>query len=502
MNSAPGASSLPPTIPGYAHQRELGRGGFSHVYLYEQQMPRRPVAIKVLRIDTMDARQRQAFTDEADTMAMLGDHPNIVSVLSADLTADGRPYLVMAYHPGDDLAKRVARRPLGLPEALRTGVQLASAVETAHRVGVLHRDIKPANVLVSRSGAPGLTDFGIARAIEKAAEDEEIGVSIPWSAPEVLSGASNGSAASEVYSLGATIWHLVVGHSPFHVPGGDNSQSAVLARILHSPVPTTGVPGVPPSLERLLAQTMAKNPEHRPRSALSLARDLQRIEQEQAFSRTELVLLDFESPSHPVLSIPPIPTPDAAPVTQHKAPMLLDTFGNPSPAASQLAGPGGTAPTLHRPVAVEPATTAPAVPPRRPAWLAPAIGAVVAVGVVTGAFALLGPGGAGGAEDPESVPTTGRQTQQPPAALTEAPETPVVTGRRQGASAVFTWPEAAGTVMYRWRRQEDSLEAERTVQGERLSVRFGSANHVCVVVTAVGPSMDSQPSETTCVGAS
>ena len=155
-------------------------------------------------------------------MAGLADHPNIVPVISAGISGDGRPYIVMMYYPRPNLAVRAASERLGVAEVLRIGIQIASAVETAHRAGILHRDIKPANMLINQYGAPGLTDFGIAGTIAEG-DDEDTGVSVPWSAPEVLYATGPTSVRSDVYSLAATLWHLLVGRSPFEVRGGDNS---------------------------------------------------------------------------------------------------------------------------------------------------------------------------------------------------------------------------------------------------------------------------------------
>ncbi|HEX5969977.1 MAG TPA: protein kinase, partial [Intrasporangium sp.] len=160
-------------------------------------------------------------------------------------------------------------------------------------------DIKPANVLISAYGAPGLTDFGIAgrgardgRDGDGAESTDDVGVSVPWAAPEVLYGQSNGDERSDVYSLAATLWHLLVGRSPFEAPGGDNSAYALMPRIRSTPPPPTGRPDVPPGLERLLALAMAKDPSRRPATALGLARALQAVEQQQRLARTPIVVLD------------------------------------------------------------------------------------------------------------------------------------------------------------------------------------------------------------------
>ncbi len=203
----------------------------------------------------------------------------------------------MKYYPPPNLAMRARAERFSVEDVLRTGIQLASAVETAHRAHITHRDIKPANVLVSAYGAPGLTDFGIAGRgaregdVEPEATDD-VGVSVPWAPPEVLYGQSNGDERSDVYSLAATLWQLLVGRSPFEVPGGDNSAYALMPRIRSTAPPATGRQDVPAGLERLLSQAMAKDPAHRPASALEFARALQAVEQQQRLGRTPIVVLD------------------------------------------------------------------------------------------------------------------------------------------------------------------------------------------------------------------
>ena len=170
----------------------------------------------------------------------------------------------MRYCPPPDLGVRVRSNPMAPVDAVSTGIKLASAIETAHRSGILHRDIKPSNVLVTSYHEPALTDFGIAGHMADVEGDNDVRISYPWSPPELLDGRSNGSVASDVYSLGATIWHLLVGRSPFSIPSGDNSTRALSARILHAAPPATQRPDVPPALDRLLQQCLAKRPEHRP----------------------------------------------------------------------------------------------------------------------------------------------------------------------------------------------------------------------------------------------
>jgi serine/threonine protein kinase len=283
-------TEAPPQLSGMTFVKNLGEGGFAQVFLYEQERPRMRVAVKVMLGQAISDSARDRFAAEANTMATLADHPNIVQVFRSDVTDDGRPYMVMKYYPQQNLAVRSRAERIPVSEVLQIGVLIASAVETAHAAGIVHRDIKPANILTSQYGEPGLTDFGIATMIDVDVTDESDGMSIPWSPPEVVFGQSAGDRLSDVYSLGATLWHLLAGRSPFEEPHGDNSTVAIMRRVKEQPPPRTGRTDVPPSLERVLAQAMSKNPVDRPQSALQLARSLQAVETQERFAPTRLVI--------------------------------------------------------------------------------------------------------------------------------------------------------------------------------------------------------------------
>jgi eukaryotic-like serine/threonine-protein kinase len=283
--SAP-AGTAPPELPGYQFLQHLGTGGNSQVYLYEQALPKRKVAVKVLNESGLTETARRRFTAEANVTAGL-THRHIVQVFEANVTADGRPYLVMPYYPQPNLSVRARRAHFSVAEVLRIGIQIGSAVETSHRNDVLHRDIKPQNILTDQYGEPALTDFGIATT--KGGDGPE-GLSVPWSPLEILYGTTAGDERSDVYSLGATLWHLLVGRSPFEQPGGDNAAFALMGRIKSDPPPRTGRTDVPESLERLLRQAMAKDPDARPQTALDLIRGLQTIEQELRLPLTQPIL--------------------------------------------------------------------------------------------------------------------------------------------------------------------------------------------------------------------
>lgn len=280
----------PPHIPGFSYVSLLGSGGFSDVYLYEQDRPRRKVAIKVLLSGLKTEWARRSFESEANLMAQLSSHPYIVTIYEADITEDGHSYLAMEYCSRPSLDVRYRRSRLGVDEVLAIGVQVASAVESAHRAGIVHRDIKPANVLTTDYNRPALTDFGISGTTD--ALDEDAGMSIPWSAPEAFTADSPDGVAMDVWSLGATLYTLLAGRSPFVRPGADNSQKALISRIGKDPLPPLNRADVPASLEQVLATTMAKNPGSRFPSAHALALALQRVQAELGLSVTPFEVMD------------------------------------------------------------------------------------------------------------------------------------------------------------------------------------------------------------------
>lgn len=183
MSSRP--PSQPPQLPGYEFEKLLGSGGFADVFLYRQFRPQRRVAIKVLLSSVLDENVRRQFDAEANVMATMSTHPSIVTIHTADASSDHRPFIVMEYCPRPNYGVRFRKERITVAEALRVGVQIAGAVETAHRAGILHRDIKPANILVTEYNRPALTDFGISIVAGQSEDVEDSqGMSIPWSPPE------------------------------------------------------------------------------------------------------------------------------------------------------------------------------------------------------------------------------------------------------------------------------------------------------------------------------
>jgi serine/threonine protein kinase len=291
VSLTPARVVAPPDLPRYRFIGHIWAGGNAQVYLYEQDLPHRKVAVKVLNESALSEAARHRFTAEANVTADLA-HRHIVQVFDANVTADGRLYIVMPYYPEPNLSVRARHAHLAVADVLRIGIQVGSAVETSHRRGVLHRDIKPRNILTDSYGEPALTDFGIAAT---QGGDGPDALSVPWSPPEILDGTSPGDQRADVYSLGATLWHLLAGRSPFEQPGGDNGTFALLERIKSDPPPPIQRPDVPDSLERLLRQAMAKNPAARPQSAMELIRGLQSVEQELRLPLTRPILPVGES---------------------------------------------------------------------------------------------------------------------------------------------------------------------------------------------------------------
>lgn len=280
--------SAPPILPGLAYIRPLGSGGFADVFLYEQDMPRRNVAVKVLPSDVRDPELRRMFNAEADVLAHLSAHPSIVTVYQASISADGRPYIVMEFCPGS-LAQRYRVERIPVEEVLTIGVRMASALESAHRAGLIHRDVKPSNILITTFGTPVLADFGISASLQRKSGGEVLAMSIPWSAPEVVAEQTSGTVASEVWSLGATVYSLLAGHSPFERrERGQNTKDLLRRRIARAAYVEIARADVPPALQSVLARAMSRDPGRRYESARAFGEALRDVQVELGVSPTPL----------------------------------------------------------------------------------------------------------------------------------------------------------------------------------------------------------------------
>ncbi|MBN9215106.1 MAG: serine/threonine protein kinase [Microbacterium sp. SCN 70-200] len=280
--------SAPPLLPGLDYVRPLGSGGFADVFLYQQDMPRRQVAVKVLPAGERDPDLLRMFNVEADVLAHLSAHPAIVTVYQAGISADGRPYIVMEYCPGS-LAQRYRIERMPVDEVMAIAVRLAGAVESAHRAGLIHRDIKPSNILITTFGSAVLADFGISSSLLRASDAEVLAMSIPWSAPEVVAEQTGGTVASEVWSLGATVYSLLAGHSPFERrEKGQNTRELMRRRIARATFVPIARTDIPDTLQQVLATAMTRDPDRRYRSALAFGEAVRAVQVREGLAPTPI----------------------------------------------------------------------------------------------------------------------------------------------------------------------------------------------------------------------
>ncbi|NQX12295.1 protein kinase [Microbacteriaceae bacterium VKM Ac-2855] len=341
----------PPEIPGLTFLDHLGSGGFAEVFTYEQTLTKRVVAVKVLTATEADLIAR--FKAEAQMMAQFSWHQNMATIFDANIAPNGRGYIVMEYYRNQHLGKRFRVSPMSVESVLQIGIKLAGAVETLHRAGLVHRDIKPENVLLDEEDEPHLSDFGISATTSQARAGEVSGLSVIWSPPEVLESAAVEGNAADIYSLGATIYGLLAGRDPFHVPGGANDEDSKMLRIIESPLQPIGRSEVPASLARLLATALAKRPEDRFTTAYEFALAMQRVQHELHFPRTEPRVRRRADPQPPIDESGTSSSPTRP--NLHSSPENV----TPLPVTST---PVTSTPVTSTPVTSTPSTPAPSTP--------------------------------------------------------------------------------------------------------------------------------------------
>lgn len=519
--------SQPPELPGYTFVKLLGSGGFSDVFLYDQKLPRRRVAVKVLLTEELTAANRAAFVAEANLMAQLSAHPYIVTIYQADVAGDARPYFVMEYCSGPSLAERYKRETFAVADALRTGVRLSSAVATAHAAGILHRDIKPGNVLSNDYGWPALTDFGISSALDDdfpshttttlselsdtGTSGQSIGMSVPWSPPEMFEDDPEPDVRSDVFSLAATIWTILAGQTPFEVRGRSNGTLDLIGRIERGAITPMDRDDVPRSLLAVLQKGMATDRADRFATAVDFARALQRVELELGYAPTtiEVPNLTVEAPARETggddadeTRVRSVATVDAQPAAPAPAPVI-------PPAAPPAPNPAAEAtvvrsakPVVAQPVAA-PAIGAPAeapdqtvvrrrVPAPEPApaqteeperprrrvlpWVAGGVAALLAVAVTLGVV-FAGPPGPG---DPDGTPTPSGAP-----VVVESIPTPELDGPPvlEGTTLTFTLknPDPQEGDRFVWRPDPAPDEGFRRIEGDSFSIEgYTPGATVCV----------------------
>ncbi len=265
----------------------LGAGGMGEVYRARDSRLGRDVAIKVLPAALAASPEaRQRFEREAQTISQLA-HPHICALYDVGREGDTE-YLVMELLEGETLSDRLAKGPLPLEQTLRFGQEIADALDKAHRQGIVHRDLKPGNVMLTKSGVK-LLDFGLARAVEPAAEHGSL-TSLPtqraltqegtilgtfqYMAPEQLEGRP-ADGRTDIFAFGAVLYEMATGRKAF---SGATQASLITAIMSAEPPPPSSVqPASPPVLDRIVKTCLAKDPEERWQSAGDLRRELRWI---------------------------------------------------------------------------------------------------------------------------------------------------------------------------------------------------------------------------------
>ena len=262
---------------GYRLSRELGGGGMAKVYVADDPALGRRVVVKVLAPDLAAGVDIDRFKREIQVAGSL-HHPRIVPVLSAGQSGDELLYYTMPFIEGESLRALIDReRQLSLDQALAITRDVADALEYAHAQNIVHRDIKPGNILIEReSGRAVVTDFGIARAIERAADISTVtstGFTLgtpTYMSPEQAGAEKEIDGRSDIYSLGCVLYEMLAGTPPFVAP----TARALIARHMTEPPPSILVvrPELPADTQRLLEHMLAKTRAARLSDAAALSR--------------------------------------------------------------------------------------------------------------------------------------------------------------------------------------------------------------------------------------
>ena len=265
----------------------IGAGGMGEVYKARDTRLDRVVAIKVLPSRLSSSEEgRKRFEREAKTISQLS-HPHICALY--DVGREGETeYLVMELLEGETLGERLAKGPLPLEQTLRYGVEIADALDKAHRQGIVHRDLKPANVMLTKSGVK-LLDFGLAKAMAPATPQSSM-TALPtqqgltqegtilgtfqYMAPEQLEG-KEADARTDIFALGAVLYEMATGRKAF----SGTSQASLISSIMTADPPpiSTMQPMTPPGFDRIVRKCLAKDPEDRWQSAADLGSELKWI---------------------------------------------------------------------------------------------------------------------------------------------------------------------------------------------------------------------------------
>jgi len=268
------------TIGRYQILEELGRGGMAIVYRARDPRFDREVALKVIsRAFMEDPQFRERFEREAHTIAML-EHPAIVPVYDFG-EEEGQLFLVMRLMRGGTLEDRLKEDGISLKDTLVILERVGAALDAAHKKGIIHRDLKPANILFDEYGAAYLSDFGIARLQESQSTLTGSGIigTPAYMSPEQVEGVKDLDGRSDIYALGIILFQMLTGQLPFHA----DTPASLLLKHLTEPVapPSTLNPSLPPVMDAIIAQALAKDRNERYSTAKALVEDFRAALQNQ-----------------------------------------------------------------------------------------------------------------------------------------------------------------------------------------------------------------------------
>ena len=265
------------TIGKYKILSALGSGGFGTVYLAEDTWIDKKVALKVPHRQSVNFGE---LLREPRLLASL-NHPNIVTVLTAE-KQDNIFYIVMEYVSGETLENIIGRDgALEVPKALDYTCQICNAVDHAHRQGVIHRDLRPANIMVAGNGLIKVADFGTSRFLELAAHGTTVIGSPPYMAPEQFQGRA--TFASDIYSLGVTMYQMVTGVLPYHTPAPADLERLMRGEMVSPPRTRNG--RIPQRLNDIIMKAMAPDVTARYQTASDVLEDLLAAERPPASRR-------------------------------------------------------------------------------------------------------------------------------------------------------------------------------------------------------------------------